>query len=314
MLPINIPYTQSLKLRDIIADNSLLLMAISRFGLPLRLANQSVGEVCGSAGVDTATFLAVANMISGKPFDGDAVRLDSLVAYLRRAHSYFLDFFLPSIRRKFIIAVDFSKSNDVAQSILRFFDEYVGEVRRHMDYENETLFEYIDCLLSGRPVSADYNIEVFASHHNAISDRLDRLKDVLIRYCPEGNADIINSVLFDIISCEADLESHCQVEDRLLVPAVARAEVSAIRTSTASAGRQSTLASGVELGKREKEIVAFIAQGLSNKEIASRLCISVHTVTTPRRNICQKLEIHSPAGLTVYAILNNIIDPSEVEL
>ena len=152
MLPINIPYTQSLKLRDIIADNSLLLMAISRFGLPLRLANQSVGEVCGSAGVDTATFLAVANMISGKPFDGDAVRLDSLVAYLRRAHSYFLDFFLPSIRRKFIIAVDFSKSNDVAQSILRFFDEYVGEVRRHMDYENETLFEYIDCLLSGRPV------------------------------------------------------------------------------------------------------------------------------------------------------------------
>ena len=56
MLPINIPYTQSLKLRDIIADNSLLLMAISRFGLPLRLANQSVGEVCSSAGVDTATF------------------------------------------------------------------------------------------------------------------------------------------------------------------------------------------------------------------------------------------------------------------
>ena len=115
MLPINIPYTQSLKLRDIIADNSLLLMAISRFGLPLRLANQSVGEVCSSAGVDTATFLAVANMISGKPFDGDAVRLDSPVAYLRRAHSYFLDFFLPSIRRKFIIAVDFSKSNDVAR-------------------------------------------------------------------------------------------------------------------------------------------------------------------------------------------------------
>ncbi len=53
---------------------------------------------------------------------------------------------------------------------------------------------------------------------------------------------------------------------------------------------------------------------MSNKEIAEQLCISVHTVTTHRRNICQKLEIHSPAGLTVYAILNNIIDPSEVLL
>ena len=314
MIPVNLPYTPSLKLRDLIADNSLLLMAISRFGLPLRLANQSVDEVCSSSGVDTATFLAVANMVSGRPFDADSVKLDSLVIDLRRAHSYFLDFFLPSIRRKFILAVDFSISNEVAQTILRFFDEYVGEVRRHMDYENDTLFEYIDCIQNGRPVSADYSIEVFASHHDAISERLNRLKDVLINYCPDGNGDIINSVLFDIINCEADLVSHCQVEDRLLVPAVARAEISAIRTATAKDDHQNSRETSTILGKREKEIVACIARGMSNKEIAEQLCISVHTVTTHRRNICQKLEIHSPAGLTVYAILNNIIDPSEVLL
>ena len=110
MIPSQLPYTPSLKLRDMIADNSLLLMSISRFGLPLRLANQPVSDVCATAGVDTATFLAVANMVSGRPYDTDAVKLDSLVAYLRRAHSYFLDFFLPSIRRKFIVAVDFVQS------------------------------------------------------------------------------------------------------------------------------------------------------------------------------------------------------------
>ena len=307
-------YTPDRKLRELIADNSLLLMAISRFGLPLKLANQTVDEVCSSVGVDTGTFLAVANMVSGKPYDVESVKLDSLVQYLRRAHSYFLEFFLPSIRRKFIHAVDFSRSHDVAQTILRFFDDYVDEVRRHMDYENGTLFEYIDSLLASRPVSADYNISFFAEHHDAISDRLKRLKDVLINYCPEGNADIINSVLFDIISCEADLVSHCQVEDRLLVPAVERAEVSAIRTESKQKTKENTHAAANQLGKRETEIIAYIARGLSNKEIADKLCISVHTVTTHRRNICQKLEIHSPAGLTVYAILNNIIDPSEVEL
>jgi len=125
---------------------------------------------------------------------------------------------------------------------------------------------------------------------------------------------MINSVLFDIINCEADLVSHCLVEDRLLVPAVQRAEATAIRTGAATNPGQRTSDVAATLGKREKEIVACIARGLSNKEIAARLCISVHTVATHRRNICQKLEIHSPAGLTVYAILNNIIEPSEVGL
>lgn len=130
---------------------------------------------------------------------------------------------------------------------------------------------------------------------------------MLISYCPEGNGDIINSVLFDIINCEADLVSHCQVEDRLLVPAVARAEISAIRTAPVQEEHHNSRETSSILGKREKEIVACIARGLSNKEIAEQLCISVHTVTTHRRNICQKLEIHSPPALrsTPYSTISS---------
>ena len=47
---------------------------------------------------------------------------------------------------------------------------------------------------------------------------------------------------------------------------------------------------------------------MSNKEIASHLFISVNTVITHRRNIARKLQIHSVAGLTIYAIANNLID------
>ena len=63
-----------------------------------------------------------------------------------------------------------------------------------------------------------------------------------------------------------------------------------------------------ELSKREKEIVICVAKGMTNKEIADKLYLSLHTITTHRRNISAKLQIHSSAGLTIYAIVNNLID------
>lgn len=67
------------------------------------------------------------------------------------------------------------------------------------------------------------------------------------------------------------------------------------------------------LSVREKEIVVCVVKGMTNKEIADNLFISVHTVITHRRNIAKKLQIHSPAGLTIYAIVNNLIEISEVK-
>ena len=69
-----------------------------------------------------------------------------------------------------------------------------------------------------------------------------------------------------------------------------------------------------ELTMREREIVVGIAKGLSNKEIAEVLHVSVNTVMTHRRNIASKLEIHSPAGLTIYAIVTKLVDITEVQM
>ncbi|MFR9564888.1 MAG: LuxR C-terminal-related transcriptional regulator [Rikenellaceae bacterium] len=69
---------------------------------------------------------------------------------------------------------------------------------------------------------------------------------------------------------------------------------------------------GEELSHREREIVRAIALGQSNKEIADGLCISTHTVMTHRKNIAAKLQIRNPAGLTIYAIVNKLIDIDEV--
>ena len=68
------------------------------------------------------------------------------------------------------------------------------------------------------------------------------------------------------------------------------------------------------LGEREKEVIVSLVQGMTNKEIADHLCISINTVITHRRNIARKLQIHSVAGLTIYAIVNNLVDISSVKL
>ena len=68
------------------------------------------------------------------------------------------------------------------------------------------------------------------------------------------------------------------------------------------------------LSQREKEIVGCVVRGMTNKEIAEKLFISVHTVITHRRNITRKLQIHSAAGLTIYAIVNKLVELSEVKM
>lgn len=67
------------------------------------------------------------------------------------------------------------------------------------------------------------------------------------------------------------------------------------------------------LSAREKEIIVGVVKGLTNKQIAEQLFISMHTVITHRRNIAAKLQIHSPAGLTIYAIVNKLVELNDVK-
>ncbi len=67
------------------------------------------------------------------------------------------------------------------------------------------------------------------------------------------------------------------------------------------------------LSQREREIVICVVKGMTNKEIAEKLFLSIHTVITHRRNISKKLQIHSAAGLTIYAIVNKLVALSDVK-
>lgn len=67
------------------------------------------------------------------------------------------------------------------------------------------------------------------------------------------------------------------------------------------------------LSPREKDVIMGIVKGLSNKEIASEMSVSVNTVMTHRRNIASRLQTHSAAGLTIYAITTGLVDISDIK-
>lgn len=70
---------------------------------------------------------------------------------------------------------------------------------------------------------------------------------------------------------------------------------------------------GQTLSPREKDIIIGVVKGLTNKQIADQLNLSTHTVMTHRKNIAGKLQIHSPAGLTIYAIVHKLVEIGDVQ-
>jgi regulator of cell morphogenesis and NO signaling len=107
------------------------------------------------------------------------------------------------------------------------------------------------------------------------------------------------------------------VEDDLFVPAVQRLERQVAEQGDAAlteTGDSDAAEPQESLSDREKEIVRCIVCGLTNKETAAQLYISINTVLTHRKNITRKLNIHSISGLTIYAIVNKLVKLDEVKL
>lgn len=312
-------YEASDKMISLIRDNYNLLQSLGSFGISLGFGDKTVKQVCDDQNVDTNTFLAVVNFtINGYREMDDVSRLSvpTLLQYLKASHDYFIGFQLPFIRKELADALD--ENDNLARLILKLYDEYSRSVTQHMKYEEKTVFPYVESLIAGKPM-ANYAIDMYSKHHGQESMKLRELKSIIIKYFPGDSLrnNQLSATLYDIYNNEEWLALHAEVEDKIFIPAIKYLEDKS-RQSDVSAKISSMIGKNQEgadaLGEREKDVIVALVQGMSNKEIAEHLCISVNTVLTHRRNIARKLQIHSPAGLTIYAIVNNLIDISAVKL
>ena len=309
------------KMISLIRDNYDLLQSLGSFGISLGFGDKTVQETCEDNNVDTYTFLAVVNFTAngyGEFESDERISVPTLLHYLEASHAYYLDFQLPYIRRE--LTESLNENDSLARLILRFYDEYAREIRLHMKYEQKTLFPYVKSLLDGHP-TIDYNVETFSKHHGATDKKLRELKLLIIKYLPQDGLhnNQLTATLHDIYENEVWLRQHAEVEDHIFVPAIRRLEQIVKQNDVTKNISDMVFKGGIgqnpeALSDREKEVIVSLVQGMSNKEIAEHLCISTNTVITHRRNIARKLQIHSPAGLTIYAIINGLVDISAVKI
>ena len=272
------------------ADSHQALQIVSRFGLPLGVGDKTIDEVCRENGIHTATFLSVINRRAENDVD-----IPTLKVYLKNAHTYFLDYALPRIRAELIQAISMRQTHSqIPLLIIHLYDEYAAEIRNHIEHED----------------NKEYAAHTEDDIH--VAKKLTELKDLIIKYYPEevdgavGKSEFnsrMYSALQDIFELDNELALHCDIEDNILMPAMKKYTKAQI-----AAGEEVVQE---ELSEREKEVLVQLVNGLSNKEIADKLFISTHTVISHRKNITRKLNIHSLAGLTIYAIVNKLVTIDE---
>ena len=306
-------YEATDKMIDLIRDNYNVLQSLSAFGIALGFGNKTVSEVCRQAKVDDATFLAVVNLTINGVADiiPETISAQSLLQYLDACHRYYIDYQLPIVRQQLADSLD--DDNEISALILRVYDEYAQETRRHMRYEERVLFPYIEKLINGK-ISTNYSITDFPKQHSEADKSLKELKQLIIKYLPSSTANShrLTSALFSIYNNEEWLNNHQRVEDKILVPLIFRMEqnlkAERINSAISAFVNAESDEQADSISEREKQVIVAVVQGMSNKQIADHLCISPHTVITHRKNISRKLQIHSPAGLTIYAIANGLVE------
>ncbi len=310
-------YTKEDRLFEMICSDYQLLNIISRFGLNLGFEEKTIEEVCNENSIDCNTFLAIINFTKN---DGENIwhlnniSLQTLCDYLKQSHSYYLDFQLPAIRRKLIEAIGVLPANEIASLILKFYDEYCIEVQKHLKTEDQDIFPYVEKLIKGEVEPKKNHAEAMTTlHRRPVEQKLSELKELIIKYFKSNsNNYLVNSVLYDIFLLEKDLICHSKLETQVFMEEVKNLENKYKENPYLI---QKTNSEDKEiLSEREKDVIVCVVKGMTNKAIAEKLFISINTVTTHRRNIAKKLNIHSSAGLTIYAIMNKLVDIKEVKL
>ncbi len=289
-------YKSTDKICDLMSHEEDAIQIISRFGLEMGVGDQTIEQVCASHDVHTPTFLAIVNYkVFHQRVLPDDIDIPTLQRYLHNAHTYFLDFRLPRLRRSLIEAIiPADPTTKIPGLILRCYDEFVDEIRTHIEHENAGLFDEHE------------------HDDQRITDKLTEIKNLIIKYYPtqptstEGTVTYtLISVMSDLWHTEHDFADHCAIEDDILRPALTKIKP--------QSHRRHQLPESEELSDRERDVLIQVVRGLSNKEIADVLCISQHTVVSHRKHITRKLNIHSTAGLTVYAIVNKLVDLNSLE-
>lgn len=313
------------KFKRYIGDNPKAVEIMEMLGFKLGFGDLSLDEVCAQNGVNSDLFTTLCEIYTE---DHPQIDLDNLktsdipviISFLRLTHKNYLETSLDSLHDG-VHRMTQHCTQENAQIVNRFFDEYDSEMKKHIEYEDNVVFAYIEGLLQGRKDTM-LSIGMLSEVHTNVDEKLEDFKNIVMNYLPSSSTSHERyDVLIRILEIEQALRRHMDVEDKILMPLAEILEEDDVDEPADKEPQSVQHPSGTIsdipdtlLSEREKEIITEVARGLTNKEIADKLFISVFTVTTHRKNISRKLGIKSIAGLTAYALMNGYLKQEDIRL
>ena len=309
-------FTSNMKVARLVEANYRLLGVLARVGIDGSFGEKTVSEVCIQSGLDPDTVILLCEVYTFPNFKPTMDRLrrchvGDILRYLHQSHDYYLNRAITAMEAAVTKLLEpcQKKQQDV---VWNFFRGYKVELKNHFGFEEEEVIPYVQGLIIGQS-RPGFSIDRFEENHSNIDEKLSDFKNLVMKSLPaacDGEARV--NLLVRIFALQEDLKCHTYIEDHVLVPMVRLLE-NPQRFRDRAREQEEEPEQRLELSDREKEILVSVAQGLLNKEIADKHNISINTVITHRKNITRKTGIRTVPGLTVYAILNDLIDINSIE-
>lgn len=232
--------TPEMKMAEVIFNNYQLLPLLSRFGILLGFGEKTVSEVCSQYNVNLDFFLEITNSF----IDDDYIPKKELLSfpvslivnYLQKTHKYYLEEKIPEIEMMIEEMVLCSDDESEKRKLIKnFFQEYKNEFLNHINREEKKVQPYVleienAFLNENLPENLkkrinEYSINDYAAEHDNIEEKLNDLKNIIIKYLPPFcHPSLYNKILIELFRLEKDLNSHAILEDKVLIPKVALME------------------------------------------------------------------------------------------
>lgn len=211
-----------MKMAEMIAFNSNLLLVLPRFNITLGFGEKSVAEVCEKYHVSSEFLLLVCNIYTFPGYKAETEHLKAadwafMVPYLKASHRFYTTERLPHIYRHLQHVTARIEPRNAAL-LDRFFDEYRKEIALHFDNEENNLFPHLERLLAGETGGCSDPQALMEPHEN-IMDQLNDLMQIVAKYLPDQEVtDELVDLMFCVEQLSNDLARHAEIEEKILMP------------------------------------------------------------------------------------------------
>ena len=223
-------FSKEHKIFKLIHSNYDLLPVINRFGIRLGLKEKTVETVCREKNINPDFFLAIVNTFTNEDYFPEEELLSfsplEIIEYLKRTHRYYIHYVLPKMNIQLEQLIASSTSGNQELTVVnQFYKQYTQELIEHIDYEEKTVFPYIEKMINNNKSEGSYTILSFEKEHTNVDEKLNDLKNLIIKYLnPDYDENLCNEFLITLFRFEKDVYDHARIEDVILLNQAAAIE------------------------------------------------------------------------------------------